>query len=108
MKPLVQRSPFASSVTVLLCITTVPLLTAAACRCTRVQVLPISFFERANNAFFNSVVVFDADGERLGLYRKSHIPDGPGYQASFCGAQVHLVPLTVNKRARGMDDLLFL
>lgn len=44
------------------------------------QVLPVSFFERANNAFFNSVVVFDADGKRLGLYRKSHIPDGPGYQ----------------------------
>lgn len=40
----------------------------------------MSFFERANNAFFNSVVVFDADGSRLGLYRKSHIPDGPGYQ----------------------------
>lgn len=44
------------------------------------QVLPISFFERGNNAYFNSVVVFDADGRRLGLYRKSHIPDGPGYQ----------------------------
>lgn len=44
------------------------------------QVLPVSFFERGNNAFFNSVVVFDADGRRLGLYRKSHIPDGPGYQ----------------------------
>ncbi|CAB1101023.1 CPA [Ectocarpus sp. CCAP 1310/34] len=46
-------------------------------------VLPISFFERGNNAFFNSVVVFDADGRRLGLYRKSHIPDGPGYQEKF-------------------------
>jgi len=44
------------------------------------QVLPVSFFERGNNAFFNSVAVFDADGERLGVYRKSHIPDGPGYQ----------------------------
>lgn len=49
------------------------------------QVLPVSFFERGNNAFFNSVVVFDADGRRLGLYRKSHIPDGPGYQV--CSAQ---------------------
>eukprot|EP00752_Nemacystus_decipiens_P002402 g2265.t1 len=46
-------------------------------------VLPVSFFERGNNAFFNSVVVFDADGRRLGLYRKSHIPDGPGYQEKF-------------------------
>ncbi|CAM9208194.1 unnamed protein product [Hapterophycus canaliculatus] len=46
-------------------------------------VLPVSFFERGNNAFFNSVVVFDAGGERLGLYRKSHIPDGPGYQEKF-------------------------
>ncbi|MFZ5790659.1 MAG: N-carbamoylputrescine amidase [Pseudomonadota bacterium] len=46
-------------------------------------VLPVSFFERANNAYFNSVMVFDADGEALGLYRKSHIPDGPGYQEKF-------------------------
>jgi len=43
-------------------------------------VLPISFFERANQSFFNSVAVVDADGEVLGLYRKSHIPNGPGYQ----------------------------
>jgi len=43
-------------------------------------VLPISFFERANQAFFNSVAVLDADGEVLGIYRKSHIPNGPGYQ----------------------------
>ncbi|MBL8686547.1 MAG: N-carbamoylputrescine amidase [Alphaproteobacteria bacterium] len=46
-------------------------------------VLPISFFERSNNAYFNSVVMIDADGELLGLYRKSHIPDGPGYQEKF-------------------------
>lgn len=43
-------------------------------------VLPISFFERANNAYYNSIAVIDADGEILGLYRKSHIPNGPGYQ----------------------------
>jgi N-carbamoylputrescine amidase len=43
-------------------------------------VLPISFFERANQAFFNSVAIIDADGEVLGVYRKSHIPNGPGYQ----------------------------
>jgi N-carbamoylputrescine amidase len=43
-------------------------------------VLPISFFERANRAYFNSVAVIDADGSILGVYRKSHIPNGPGYQ----------------------------
>lgn len=43
-------------------------------------VLPISFFERANQTFFNSVAIIDADGEMLGIYRKSHIPNGPGYQ----------------------------
>ena len=46
-------------------------------------VLPVSFFERANNAHFNSVAMIDADGRVLGLYRKSHIPDGPGYQEKF-------------------------
>jgi N-carbamoylputrescine amidase len=46
-------------------------------------VLPVSFFERAGNAYFNSLAMFDADGRRLGIYRKSHIPDGPGYQEKF-------------------------
>lgn len=46
-------------------------------------VLPISFFERAGNAHFNSLVMIDADGTNLGVYRKSHIPDGPGYQEKF-------------------------
>ncbi len=46
-------------------------------------VLPISFFERAGNAFFNSVVVADADGQVVSHYRKTHIPDGPGYQEKF-------------------------
>ncbi|KAL6754920.1 carbon-nitrogen hydrolase [Haematococcus lacustris] len=46
-------------------------------------VLPISFFERANQAYFNSVAVLDTDGTNLGVYRKSHIPDGPGYQEKF-------------------------
>ncbi len=43
-------------------------------------VLPISFFERAGRAYFNSVAILDADGSVLGVYRKSHIPNGPGYQ----------------------------
>ena len=46
-------------------------------------VLPVSFFERANAAYFNSLAVIDADGRNLGLYRKSHIPDGPGYREKF-------------------------
>jgi N-carbamoylputrescine amidase len=46
-------------------------------------VLPISFFERAGNVHFNSLAMFDADGRRLGIYRKSHIPNGPGYQEKF-------------------------
>ena len=43
-------------------------------------VIPVSFFERANHAFFNTTAIIDADGEVMGLYRKSHIPNGPGYQ----------------------------
>eukprot|EP00980_Cylindrotheca_fusiformis_P007451 scaffold1537_cov108-Cylindrotheca_fusiformis.AAC.10 len=46
-------------------------------------VLPISFFERCGNCLYNSVVMIDADGSILGKYRKSHIPDGPGYQEKF-------------------------
>ena len=46
-------------------------------------VLPVSFFEKANRAHYNSVAIVDADGNVLGKYRKSHIPDGPGYQEKF-------------------------
>lgn len=46
-------------------------------------VLPVSFFERANNNYFNSIGIIDADGELLGIYRKSHIPEAPGYQEKF-------------------------
>lgn len=46
-------------------------------------VLPISIFERSGNCLYNSVVVLDADGENLGIYRKSHIPDGPGYSEKY-------------------------
>ena len=46
-------------------------------------VLPVSFFERAGQAFFNSVAIIDADGEFLGVYRKSHIPDSGGYQEKY-------------------------
>lgn len=46
-------------------------------------VLPISYFEQAGQARFNSVAIIDADGAVLGNYRKSHIPDGPGYHEKF-------------------------
>ena len=46
-------------------------------------VLPVSVFERAGTAFFNTVVVVDADGSVCGHYRKSHIPEGPGYHEKF-------------------------
>lgn len=46
-------------------------------------VLPVSFFERSGNAFYNSLAILDADGKLLGVYRKSHIPDGPGYQEKY-------------------------
>lgn len=46
-------------------------------------VLPISYFEKAGKAYFNSVAMIDADGKVLGNYRKSHIPDGPGYTEKF-------------------------
>jgi N-carbamoylputrescine amidase len=46
-------------------------------------VLPVSVFERANNAFYNSLVMVDAGGEVLGSYRKSHIPEGPGYHEKY-------------------------
>lgn len=46
-------------------------------------VIPVSYFERAGQATYNSLAVVDADGTVLGNYRKSHIPDGPGYMEKF-------------------------
>ena len=46
-------------------------------------VIPVSIFERAGNALFNSIVIVDAGGRELGVYRKSHIPDGPGYNEKY-------------------------
>jgi len=43
-------------------------------------VLPVSWFERAGNAFFNSLAMIDADGSVMGVYRKTHIPNAIGYQ----------------------------
>lgn len=46
-------------------------------------VLPVSYFEKAGQAHYNSLVCIDADGEVLGNYRKAHIPDGPGYEEKY-------------------------
>lgn len=46
-------------------------------------VLPISFFEKRGNCYFNSICVLDKDGKRLGLYRKTHIPTGECYEEKF-------------------------
>lgn len=46
-------------------------------------VLPVSFFEKSGPAYYNSLMMFDADGSALGLYRKSHIPDGPSYEEKY-------------------------
>ena len=46
-------------------------------------VLPVSFFEKSANSYFNSVCVIDASGEKLGIYRKAHIPMGPGYEEKY-------------------------
>lgn len=46
-------------------------------------VLPVSLFERAGNAYFNTLAMVDADGALLGTYRKAHIPESPGYHEKF-------------------------
>ncbi|NER34067.1 MAG: N-carbamoylputrescine amidase [Oscillatoria sp. SIO1A7] len=46
-------------------------------------VVPVSFFEKAGQVYYNSVAIVDATGSVLGTYRKSHIPDGPGYEEKF-------------------------
>jgi len=45
--------------------------------------IPVSIFEREGPHYYNSIVMLDADGSPLGVYRKSHIPDGPGYQEKY-------------------------
>ncbi len=46
-------------------------------------VIPVSFFEKDGPAYYNSIAIVDATGDLLGVYRKSHIPDGPGYQEKY-------------------------
>ena len=46
-------------------------------------VLPVSFFEHHGQCYFNSLAMIDADGKILGIYRKTHIPDGPNYEEKY-------------------------
>ncbi len=45
--------------------------------------IPTSFFERDEHHYYNTLAMIDAEGEIMGTYRKSHIPDGPGYEEKF-------------------------
>jgi len=45
--------------------------------------IPTSFFERDGHHYYNSIAMVGPDGEVQGTYRKSHIPDGPGYEEKF-------------------------
>jgi len=46
-------------------------------------VIPTSFFERDGHHYYNSMAMIGPDGAIMGTYRKSHIPDGPGYEEKF-------------------------
>lgn len=46
-------------------------------------VLPVSYYERAGKAYYNSLAIIDADGSILWNYRKTHIPQAPGYEEKF-------------------------
>jgi len=45
--------------------------------------IPTSFFERDGHHYYNTLAMIGPDGDIMGTYRKSHIPDGPGYEEKF-------------------------
>lgn len=45
--------------------------------------IPTSFFERDVHHYYNTLAMIGPDGEVMGIYRKSHIPDGPGYEEKY-------------------------
>lgn len=45
--------------------------------------IPTSFFERDGHHYYNTLAMIGPDGEIMGIYRKSHIPDGPGYEEKY-------------------------
>ena len=61
-----------------------PVVTRLAALAKKLDVaIPASIFERDGQHFYNSLAMIDAGGEVMGVYRKSHIPDGPGYEEKF-------------------------
>ena len=63
-------------------------------------VIPVLFFEARNQAYFNSVAIVDDRGTILGIYRKSHIPDGPGYSEN--STSIRAIPAFASgRRASG-------
>ena len=70
-------------------------------------VLPVSFFERSGQAHYNSLAMIDGTGEILGVYRKSHIPDGPGTGKVRLQSRRHgLQGLPDGRGYRGCGNLL--
>jgi N-carbamoylputrescine amidase len=69
---------------------------SAVCRITRgtSAVVPVSFHERAGRVRYNSVALVEA-GEVRTVYRKSHIPDGPGYEEKYYFAPGDVAPVAV-------------
>jgi len=61
-----------------------PVLELVQALCQKLElVVPWSFFEKSGPHFYNSLAMIDADGSIAGVYRKSHLPDGPGYQEKY-------------------------
>ena len=73
-------------------------------------VLPVSFYEKAGTALYNSIAIIDADGSVLGIYRKTHIPDDHFYQEKFYPRRHRLqsleYPLCQNRRGHLLGSVV--